>query len=514
MPSRAIPIFVAVVLVFGTAYRVWPVIVGQPALSEFFITEDGYLMLTDARNLAGGLGMSVSEGTIATNGVQPLQAIVFALFYQLADGDKTGGLVYVHLFHASISVLTFFATHRFAARFFAANPANALLPWAIAALWFLSPLLVRHSMNALETGLYTLMVLLAAMQFMRMIERGPDSSLLARLGFGVLCGLVFLSRNDAVFLLASIFAVWAVVEVFVWRQSIVAMVTRLLPPGLMSIVVSLPWLINNQINFGSIIPVSGPAQSLNVEFGRNASLLPSKLFETAMPMFPVPGSMERSSIVVAVCLVTLVVVLALFLWRTFLKADLGVKAAVSSYFLFGCALAAYYGLWFGAAHFLSRYLAPLAPILILAAMVAALAIGRIIMRQKPDLVANIYAGLGIAISSALLLRALLPGVTEQGHAQVVAWVDQNVPQEVWVGAVQTGTLGYWHDRTINLDGKVNPAALAARREIGHVLEYVVESEIDYIVDWYGVGKWAEEPASETGNADKKKEAFGLGRRIS
>ncbi|TCP39569.1 hypothetical protein [Rhodovulum marinum] len=90
----------------------------------------------------------------------------------------------------------------------------------------------------------------------------------------------------------------------------------------------------------------------------------------------------------------------------------------------------------------------------------------------------------------------MPGVHDQGHGQVVRWVQENVPETVWVGAVQTGTLGYWHDRTINLDGKVNPEALAARRETGTVLPYVVQdSRIDYIVDWAGVAGWVAQDAA-------------------
>jgi hypothetical protein len=73
------------------------------------------------------------------------------------------------------------------------------------------------------------------------------------------------------------------------------------------------------------------------------------------------------------------------------------------------------------------------------------------------------------------------------------WVTQNVEPQTWVAAVQTGTLGYWHDRTINLDGKVNLEALAARQEFGHVLDYASASQIDYIVDWAGVGNWIKRP---------------------
>ena len=43
----------------------------------------------------------------------------------------------------------------------------------------------------------------------------------------------------------------------------------------------------------------------------------------------------------------------------------------------------------------------------------------------------------------------------------VRWVDANVPDDVWVGARQTGTLGFFHDRTLGLDGQRGRAARAA-----------------------------------------------------
>ena len=74
---------------------------------------------------------------------------------------------------------------------------------------------------------------------------------------------------------------------------------------------------------------------------------------------------------------------------------------------------------------------------------------------------------------------------------VVDWVQKNVDERQWVGDIQTGTLGYFHDRTINLDGKVNLKALRARIERGEVLSYVQdETPINYLVDWVGIASWA------------------------
>jgi hypothetical protein len=51
-----------------------------------FMSEDGYLMQTVARNMAIGLGMSTADGTMPTNGVQPLATFLFAALHALAGG--------------------------------------------------------------------------------------------------------------------------------------------------------------------------------------------------------------------------------------------------------------------------------------------------------------------------------------------------------------------------------------------------------------------------------------------
>jgi len=165
-----------------------------------------------------------------------------------------------------------------------------------------------------------------------------------------------------------------------------------------------------------------------------------------------------------------------------------IRLVLAAYLIYGGMLVFYYGFFFGAAHFLSRYLAPLAPLLIAASLVPLRDLGRALGRPQAAVAAGLAA---LALSVALLARLLLPGVHEQGHFQVVRWIEENVADETWVGAVQTGTLGYWHDRTINLDGKVNPEALAVLRREGHVLGYVSESEIDYLADWNGIAGWRE-----------------------
>ncbi|WP_435311995.1 hypothetical protein [Primorskyibacter sedentarius] len=485
---RALWILVVVAFAFGTLYRLVPLVLGPDALAQFFITEDGYLMLTVARNLAIGNGLSVSGGAIATNGVQPLATLIYAIPYLVTGGAKTASLVGIILIATAWSVAGVVAVHRFARGVLTSEDGEPLWPLLAAALWFVGPLMLLHTMNGLETGLYILAVAMTVTYFGHVTARGARYTVREQVIFGSLCGLVFLARNDGAFLVTALFAVRFLYMVGTRRLSFGAAVAEMIPPGIISLVWAAPWLIHNKVYFGSIVPISGPAQSLAAEFGANLDAVPSKLFETMFTMLPVPGAIEKVLALQILTAVIPVAVMVIFLWQLFARSN-PFRVAVLGYTVYALMILGYYGLHFGAQHFLTRYFAPLSPLLVVAAVWVMRDLSERLFRSRGELVLAGAGSLAIMLSMVLLGRMLLPGVKEQGHFHVVGWVSENVPEEAWVGAVQTGTLGYWHDRTINLDGKVNPAALAARRAVGNVLAYVVDSEIDYIADWKGVAAW-------------------------
>ncbi|NJN67317.1 MAG: hypothetical protein HC884_11700 [Chloroflexaceae bacterium] len=58
------------------------------------------------------------------------------------------------------------------------------------------------------------------------------------------------------------------------------------------------------------------------------------------------------------------------------------------------------------------------------------------------------------------------------YREQIPLIERYVPDGDDIAAFESGTLGYFHDRTINLDGKVNPEVLALHsyrnhREISH-----------------------------------------------
>ncbi len=483
-PSRFKLLLVAS-LVFGALYRLFPLMAGPDAVSEFFITEDGYLMLTVARNLAIGNGLSVSDATIATNGIQPLATFLYAIPFVLTGGAKVASLYGVVFIMAVLSVGSAFAVFSFARAVF--TPAGRSPVWAIcvATLWFVGPLALLHSMNALETGFYVGMVAFTLLVFGQICARGGRYTGRDQLILGLLCGVTFLVRIDAAFLLIILFAVRLLYMPVSGQLSIRDAILEAIPPGLLTIAIAAPWLLHNQIYFGSIMPISGTAQSMSAGFGQNAAAVPSRLIETMLPMLPIPRSLELNPALIIVSVAAVTLVLARFLWRI-TRSGHPMRVAIWTYTIFGASIVGYYGLSFGAEHFLSRYFAPLAPLFIVAAIWVLLDL----VRSREQL-AYYLAAASVVLCVALLVRLAIPGMKEQGHFQVVRWIHENVAEETWVAAVQTGTLGYWHDRSINLDGKVNPEALQARLTEGNVLNYVVDSKIDILADRARIAGWVE-----------------------
>jgi len=195
------------------------------------------------------------------------------------------------------------------------------------------------------------------------------------------------------------------------------------------------------------------------------------------------------------CAGIVAVILAIFVVKTMLRGGTA-RVVVAAYTIYALMIVTYYSLFFGAPHFLSRYFAPLGPLLIIAALSLGHDILRLVLRQHARNALSVLGILALVVSVGLLTRLMLPGGKTHEHFQVVDWVAENVSPDVWVGAVQTGTLGYWHDRTINLDGKVNPDALAALLEFGHAQAYAAEdTEIEYLVDWAGLADWADSPVT-------------------
>ena len=485
----------AVPLLFALFVRTAPLIEGGDRLRHQCITEDGYLMLTIARNIALGHGFSIANGEIATNGTQPLTTLLFAGCIWLAGGDRILGLYPVVaaqiLWSIAGAIALYFCTRSLLYR----GPHAKLVALLAAALWFFSPTSLYHMQNGLETGLYSLLILLsiAAYDLLRPKLMGA-ASWGACLALGVLLGLTFLARNDACFLIAVMLVVHLIV---MYRRGTGSRgFLQCFAIGLSSIAIASPWLWFNVSRFGHVVPVSGRAEAHNVVFAHNLRYAFIALLENLTLLLRIPGSLERS-MTTTMASALLLFVGGLYAWRkrNWFTANFSPGTGILAAFV--AVLFVYYALFFGMPGFLGRYLFPVTILsaIVLASLAISISISNL---QSP--ISNSRAVRGVSwiiMAFALLLTiAFNLRIYRNGrnhlHSQVVAWVDENVPEDVYVGATQTGTLGYYHDRTINLDGKVNPIAFEYRKQ-QRIAEYARTANVQYIVDWVGHAAWAKLP---------------------
>lgn len=491
----AIPLLVALFV------RTAPLLEGGDRLRHQCITEDGYLMLTIARNVALGNGFSIAGGEIATNGTQPLTTLLFAGCIKLAGGDRITGLYPVVAAQVLWSIAGAIALYVCTRRLLYRGPHANTVALLAALLWFISPTSLQHMQNGLETGLYALLILLSVAAYdlfrPKLLTTAAWGACLA---LGVILGLTFLARNDACFLIAVLLLVHLA---SMYRSGQLKRgLTQCFTIGLISIAVASPWLWFNVTQFGHIVPVSGRAEAHNVVFAHNLRYAFIALLENLTLLLRVPGSLEAS---MTMTYASVVILLGLALiaarHRHWLAANFSAGTGILAAFV--GALFIYYALFFGMPGFLGRYFFP---ITILSAIFLAALFGSSLTHETRP-IANRHSTIGksprlrpvvlpllalaLFITIAFNIRMYRNGKNHL-HSQVVAWVDANVPENVYVGATQTGTLGYYHDRTINLDGKVNPIAFEYRKQ-HRIAEYARTTNVQYIVDWVGHAAWAKLP---------------------
>jgi hypothetical protein len=474
---------VAAALTIGTLMRLSGFL-GTDRLFQQFPTEDGYLMLTIARNLAIGNGFSVGDGQIPTNGTQPFMTLVFTLGFLVGGGDRVIGVAFAEGLLVLTSIATAIAIFWLGCRISSDDRAPAIAAIA-ASTWYVSGITIPHSMNGLETGPYALIAALVGLVFIE--DASPRLWSWPRtLGVGVLLGFAFLIRNDACFLILAA----CLTHLYVgWEtDSIGPRFARVMVFGSTSVVVASPWLVFNYLQFGHIMPVSGRAESLTAGFADNLALIFFPIAEYFTGVLAIPESLESRLTILVIVFVTLAVGAVLYSFR---RASPEARRLIVLSMIFGTCLFLFYGLFFGAGWFVYRYTFPLTPFIFL---FWSFALFWLLDRLGERLGA--WVPIAVAVPIVLAVGAMNYRIWARGtdhmHFQVVEWVRDNVPPQDWVGAPQTGTVGFFHDRTINLDGKVNPAAYEALLDRRLPTYIVHETPIEWIADWEGMAAWVED----------------------
>lgn len=237
-PARGVQVAVALpLLVLFVIAHVHP---------DQVIQDDSYFYLQNATNIAAGFGSTFNRIT-PTNGYHPLWQLVCAGLAWAAGGDKGVLMHLVLALQQLLLVATLLLLGGIVRRLSPSAPTWLLLPIPIYGF-----LLLRT--YACEAFLYAFLCVaaLAVLQRFRAPVRIPHA-----FGFGLLCGLLFLSRLDAIFLIGALLMAF----LLAYGRSLPAGAYLLLGWGLGFVLVASPYLFFNLRQFGHLVPISGAIKS-------------------------------------------------------------------------------------------------------------------------------------------------------------------------------------------------------------------------------------------------------------
>jgi hypothetical protein len=136
----------------------------------------------------------------------------------------------------------------------------------------------------------------------------------------------------------------------------------------------------------------------------------------------------------------------------------------------------------GATFFYGRYLAP-GSLLVVVLVSTLLFSTRLSLERVLALIAVLLTAVSVIAIGLLTTGKLFPGNSR--YSEQLSLVNKTVPPGETVAAVQSGTLGFFRDGVVNLDGKVNSDALAHQHDMW---AYLAAHNIHWLCDWDGYAK--------------------------
>jgi hypothetical protein len=324
------------------------------AIHSFFtysmISDDAYLCLKIARNIALGLGPTF-DGISFTNGFQPLYVFLLVPLFRLFPNDLITP-VHVSLLISSIfGTLSLYLMLKLSSRF----TRSLGVPVLLSLLWVFNPYVISTTLNGMETMMAFFFVLLFLHYFDSKRPLTGDRSTFA---LGVILGLAMLVRLDAIFLGISLFLVMTF-KLLKGRLLFGRYVKTLLMTALGVLLAYSPWMVYSYVHSGKIFPVSGKAIRLITLSTVNDAPTIGNLY---LPML-LKGLKAlwfgNAFLIVLLCLVMLGYALMFGFSRLHMKLVIERFKRHSLLLVYGIILFLTYILYFFAPYYFPRYLFPL-----------------------------------------------------------------------------------------------------------------------------------------------------------
>lgn len=465
--------------------------------------DDAFYYFTLARNLASGHGFVISADSVATTGFQPLWGAGLGLINALVGGLPHEPLIVLaQSIGAALGMLSGVLLLELILRL---SDRRDVALVAVGS-FLLSPQIVKHHLNGMETSLAILAVLVLNLLILDAAVDKRGSRPLLFLGFAG--GLGILARVDIGLLLIGGLGISALPFLRGVRSGLRGLV---LAVGI--IIPLLPWMVLGWQTGSGILPESGTAiRNLTLMVRHLPILSPLASVSQASDIF-IPfyfqNALEFISAWVRQVPLFYPVTMPIFALTsietaTQLTAFLGVLLATISFF----AVAKYgepkaktltlmwgswalmmliaYALFIQAPWFYQRYAAPLGVVFNLVAIIT---LSSIASRTRIRAAIMPAAGVMILIGFMLLIWRgsyrwmAFEEIADDGFYRTAKFINAELPSSARVGVFSAGLIGYYADKpVVALDGKVNEGARKALAA-GEMFAFICDRDIDYVADW-------------------------------
>jgi hypothetical protein len=425
----------------------------------FRITDDAYYYFNTARNIVLGFGVSFDRMN-PTNGFHPLWMLcllpVFGLFPNAVDAPVrlvSSGLIVM----AGITAWLAFQTIR---EWFG-RPVAAIMVPVLGA-----PVIANHMLNGMETGLLLLLLFAAIRLDQRWRILAAEASVGRSVVFGLLLGLVFLSRLDSVFVIGCVFAAWAVQYL---RRPTPARLRGILAAVITCGILGTSFVVWNVATFGHVMPISGAIKS----------------------SFPVPALSVRAFRSLGVLFHGLVVIVAfsVLAWERY-RSSARAESSTTERMQLPVMLVA---LWIGSAvHFTYEvvftkwglewwHFASHVPGLL---FLAALLVWLLTTRLSPAWRGVCMGSVALLVVVSMIAETELRGDHHGPWLMAARWARTRTGEDSVFAMTDSGLFGYFSGRrTVNLDGVINSYGFQKALSEGRLGEFLANSRVTHLADY-------------------------------
>jgi hypothetical protein len=447
-----------------------------PYLADKPITEDGYLTLTVAWNIAQGKGITYNFNR-PTTGIQPLSGFIFAVIAKgviATGGDKINFVRVVIIFSILVELLFFFIINTISRTLFPALE-KKWINIASVILTLLNFELLVYFTNGLETGIY--LVCLGISLLYSFYYFKSEKKIHQTIFLGIIFGLCGLARIDFIVVVAALLLINLYKRRLTLKQFFAIGITT-------SIIIS-PWIFYIYKTTGFLIQSSARTETSWLNTGnllRRMKALSLAIMEHLTPNITT-GNKEFALVVVFI--ITIILTYK-YLYdkkifyqldkdniKTFISWSIGILSLLLAYLFYSTA---YY--------FYIRYTAPLL-IIILPFVAILLAVKLSKISKKTFMIGYAVAVVIFFIQAILYFHS---GRLAEQQSLRMSYIENHFNNMAIIGCFQSGVTGYYDSNVYNLDGKMDHV-VTKYISSGNLARFIDSTGINVIIDWNEIVDW-------------------------